>query len=96
MDGYKELVKESTSLRPLLVATALIESASETFQKSALLLSNHADILCELLHDANLEDLFVASEETALPASIPPPKSADLKRKLRIQPPRAAKKAARK
>ncbi|GAX24818.1 hypothetical protein FisN_18Lh099 [Fistulifera solaris] len=92
MDGYKELVKEPPSSRPLLVATALVESAAETFQNSALLLSNHADILCELLHDANLVKLFVAPEETVTPLA----KSVDSKRKLRIQPLRAAKKAARK
>lgn len=48
-DDSAELVLEDTSLRPLLVATALSESASANYQYTSVLLSNHADTLCELI-----------------------------------------------
>ena len=53
--GSTELMKEDTSLRPLLVVTALAESASENFQYTALLLSDHADMLCELIQVVNID-----------------------------------------
>ena len=93
--GSAGLVKESISTRPLLVATALVESTSEHFQFSALLLSNHADVLCELIQDIDLEGIAAMQQETMLPSSIPPSQAVLSKRKMRIQPPRAAKKVAR-
>ena len=43
--GSAKLVKETdVSLRPLLVQTALVESVSQNFPRTALLLSNHTDI----------------------------------------------------
>jgi hypothetical protein len=51
------LVNESCLvLRPLLVATALTESASTNVLYTALLLSRHVDTLCEFIHGADLED----------------------------------------
>lgn len=52
-NGSTELVKEPPSARSLLVATALYESASKNFQYSALLLSNHTDMLCEFAQHMN-------------------------------------------
>lgn len=72
--GSAKLVKESASLRPLLVATALLEGASENYKPTVLLLSNHVDILCEFIDGVNLEN-FADSDSTQLniisPASIP-------------------------
>ena len=66
------LKEESTSLRPLLVATALTESASRNSQFAALLLSNHTDMLRELLDGADLEDVDDgAVEGVALEESLP-------------------------
>lgn len=89
-NGSARTVRESTSLRPLLVATVLAESASENFQYTALLLSHHTDVLCEFFQDTNLED-------TVSSASIPQGAcQAHLsKRKAPTQPARAAKKGAR-
>ena len=44
--------EKSTELRPLLVAKVLTEGASENIRYTAL----HVDTLCEIMHDANLED----------------------------------------
>lgn len=38
--------------RPLLVATAMVETASNDFQRSALLFADHGDALCELFQFA--------------------------------------------
>lgn len=54
--GLSKLVKESTAARPLLVSAALVESASETFQRTALLLYDQLDVLCELVIAMNLEE----------------------------------------
>ena len=61
--GSAELVKKDTFLRPLLVATALAESASANYQYTALLLSHHTDMLCELLEGVD-QDGFVVAEST--------------------------------
>ena len=54
--GSAMLMKEeSTSLRPLLVAAALNESASGKVQRTALLLSHHTDMLCEFVHGVDLD-----------------------------------------
>ncbi|GAX17696.1 hypothetical protein FisN_10Lh407 [Fistulifera solaris] len=56
-NGSFDLLKEdSTSLRPLYVATALTAGASANFQCAALLLSDHTDILCEFLHNEETID----------------------------------------
>ncbi|GAX29362.1 hypothetical protein FisN_16Hu201 [Fistulifera solaris] len=52
--GSESLVKESPTLRPLLVPTALIESVC--MKHTTLLLSNHADKLCEFLNDLDVDD----------------------------------------
>lgn len=46
--GSMDLVVDPPSERSLLVVTALVERASYDFQRSSLLLSNHADVLHEL------------------------------------------------
>lgn len=55
-NGLITLVKESAPLRPLLVGTALVESASEDAQLTALLFSSQMDVLCEFVQDLNLEN----------------------------------------
>ncbi|GAX27743.1 hypothetical protein FisN_13Hu157 [Fistulifera solaris] len=55
-NGVATLVKESASLRPLLMATALLEGVSNKFQHSALLLSGLTDALCELIHELDQID----------------------------------------
>lgn len=47
--GSADLLLPPSLARPSLVATALSESAAKNFQRSALLLSNHADVLHELV-----------------------------------------------
>ncbi len=81
--GSADLVVRSSSERTFLVVTALVESASRDLQRSALLLSNHVDALCELVQWAKLDE---RSEDES---------STKLKRRARIQPCRAAKKASR-
>ncbi|GAX17895.1 hypothetical protein FisN_18Hh101 [Fistulifera solaris] len=98
LNGSTDLVKESTSLRPLLVATALVESTSRKFLHSALLMSNHADMLCELMQVVNIEEVTVVPEEAIEPeqTSITPVESEDSKRRRSgSPPPPATKKAAR-
>lgn len=46
--GLLDLKVETPSERPLLVATTLTKGASSSFQRMALLLSDHTDTLCEL------------------------------------------------
>ena len=54
------------------MATALIQRASDDYQRTALLLSNHVDLLWVFDDDLNLEELVVSQvEETELPASNP-------------------------
>ena len=62
--GSAGLAVEPSSERPLLVATALVTSASYDFRRSALLLSNHIDALCELVEFARLDDLLEAEVPT--------------------------------
>lgn len=55
-NGSANLVKEATDLRPLLVTKAFTERASNNFQYTALLLSQHTDVLCELVQGVDQED----------------------------------------
>ena len=55
--GSKVLSTEPPAKRSNLVATTLIKTASKNFKRSAFLLSNHADALCELVQFAKLDDL---------------------------------------
>ena len=82
-------MQNSAESRPLLLATALADSASKKFQYTGLLLSHHTDVLCEFITDMGFEDTVSA-------ASIPQASSQACrsKRKPRSKPPRAAKKAA--
>ena len=100
--GSTNLLKDSTALRPWLMEMALMRSASKKFPHTALLLSNHADALCEsLLLVVNQEESIVAQqlpEDAASPASASSESSrgADrLKRKRIVEQSAAAKKAAR-
>ena len=81
-----ELVKESTSVRPSLVATALVDSASEKFRHTELLLSNHPDMLCELIQGISLFQDMV-SEETLSAASMPTDQADPSERDTEMQPP---------
>jgi hypothetical protein len=57
-NGSAGLVAEATVVRPPLVATTLAEGASKSFQRTALLLANHTDTLCEFIHTLNLDCTF--------------------------------------
>ncbi|GAX17706.1 hypothetical protein FisN_10Lu425 [Fistulifera solaris] len=61
--GSSLLMKDSAPLRPCLVATALTESVLGSFQHTALIVSNHADILFEFLHDLDIESLLIETEK---------------------------------
>ncbi|GAX16393.1 hypothetical protein FisN_10Hh376 [Fistulifera solaris] len=99
--GSAALMKEeSISLRPHLVAAALQNNASRKFDHAALLLANHVDVLSEFMHGADLEDVPCVGELTRensdsgiSDAHCEPVDQ--LKRKTRVQPPRAAKKISR-
>lgn len=92
-----KLLQESTALRPLLVEAALVKSASGTFQPTALLLSKHADVLCESILGVSQDACIVSPVDAASPTSIAPGSSRTdpSKRKARIQSSHAVKKAAR-
>jgi hypothetical protein len=101
-NGSAALVKDMASTRPLFVTAALIESASRNLQYTALLLSDHTDILCELIHEIDFGTADTATavslvfEEMPSPLSSSPgsdPKTAS-KRSM-AQPSHSAKKAAR-
>ena len=102
--GSVALVKESTESRPDLVAAALTEGASSTFPHSALVLSDHTDMLCESMNGADLDHIVAAADpvakETVSRASIPsgPHQSASSSssKRTKVPPPRAATKVARK
>jgi hypothetical protein len=67
--GSTELVKESASVRPSLVATAILARVLGSFQYISLLLSQHDDILCDLIQGLNLEDIIYSqtmSEEESV------------------------------
>lgn len=55
--GSKALVVDPLSERSSLVATALMESISNNFQRSALLMFDHVDALHELVQYAQLDEL---------------------------------------
>ncbi|GAX13707.1 hypothetical protein FisN_2HuN26 [Fistulifera solaris] len=60
--GSSNLVKESLMLRTQLVATALSKGASNTFDKTALLLSMYTDVLCDFVqHGNDVESSVVVS-----------------------------------
>ncbi|GAX18851.1 hypothetical protein FisN_26Hh153 [Fistulifera solaris] len=58
-----ELGKEPPSVRTSLVTTAMTETASEHYQRTATLLVTHTDMLCEILQE-NL-DTFSSSHHVA-------------------------------
>jgi hypothetical protein len=55
--GSVNLVAESPKERASLVKTAFMKSAFSNFQRSALLSAHHVDVLCELVQDAQLDEL---------------------------------------
>jgi hypothetical protein len=81
---------KSLSLRPLLVLTALVERASKNFRYSAILLSNHTDVLCEFMRQNTLD---IVQTDSVPPAATLPDLRDSPKLNLRTQPRRAAKKA---
>lgn len=50
------LVKECQPVRSWVVGTALLEGISQNLQYTALLLSHHTDVLCELLQHSNVAE----------------------------------------
>jgi hypothetical protein len=96
--GSAKLVNESSDLRPLLVASALLESGLHNAQYTALLLSNHVDILCEIIVEISFDTEGMGAEEAVSLVSIRPestPKNV-FKRKLHVHLPRDVKKTVRK
>ena len=94
-NGLAELVKESTAARPLLMATALVARALGKWQRAALLLANHTDVLCELVLEVDLEESVVSQpvQDVAIllgPSSLELNQSETSKRERRIQPPSAS------
>ncbi len=55
-NGSAEIIKASPSVRSSLVVVTLVERATSNFQYGALLLSVHADVLCDFLHTDTEED----------------------------------------
>jgi hypothetical protein len=49
--GSADLMKDSSLMRPALIVTALTESASRNFQRTALSLFHHTEMLCEIIHE---------------------------------------------
>lgn len=59
--GSAKLMEDSTAAsRPMLVAKALTDSASNNFGRIALLLSNHTIVLCNLLDSVDLDIIGAA------------------------------------
>jgi hypothetical protein len=56
-NGSLSLTEESVEMRPMLFAAAL-EKASASFQRTGLLLSQHTDVLWELVDGTNLEGVL--------------------------------------
>lgn len=86
--GSAFLGQESHSIRVALVGIAATQSAAGSFQRSALLLADHSDALCQLIQ--NQVCLFdSAFEETILPEHS---QESELKRKATTQAEQVAKK----
>jgi hypothetical protein len=62
--GSAAVVKESPSFRPRLITVTLTESALGDFRRTALLLSDHADALCELLDCSGAVSAVAAKHAT--------------------------------
>ncbi len=54
--GSESLGQESQSIRPSLLGSSLMQSASNNFQRSALLLAGHTDALCQFLQSDEVHD----------------------------------------
>ena len=67
-----KLVKESETLRALLVGKALLESASNNFLHTVHLLSNHRAILCDLIENVQPDE---SVESPSAQADLEPPPS---------------------
>ncbi len=62
----KELIQECcSSWRSRVMKTVLMESASANFQRTALLLSDHTDVLCELVNGTN-DDALLPYDPTSI------------------------------
>ena len=94
--GSASLTKESADVRPLLFTTALNRSAFANFQYTALLLSNHTDMLCELVNGVNLDGVVTAEHvsDEARPADSHCNTKNRSKRRAKIQLPRRLVKKA--
>ncbi|GAX16087.1 hypothetical protein FisN_20Hu236 [Fistulifera solaris] len=98
--GSTSLVKKAASVRPLLVSSALLNSASNQFQNTALLLSAHIDVLCEWVQEMDLDTADAAGsgtmENVSTLASVPAPlNQTHPKRKSHARASTIAKKPAR-
>jgi hypothetical protein len=89
----KNLVNESSSERLSLTSSALLNSASNSLQRTALLLADHTDVLCECIQDLDVDAAgAVLASDPVLGDS---ERSAPSKRDLEAQDYPLAKKASR-
>ena len=64
VSGSERLTKEATLDRPVFMGAAFTHSAAGDFQRAGLLLKDHVDIFCEILHELELTGR--ADEEDSL------------------------------
>ncbi|GAX17694.1 hypothetical protein FisN_10Lu414 [Fistulifera solaris] len=99
-NGSASLVKtKQTATRSFLVVKALTERASSNFRYTELLMSHHADMMCELLSGVDLETVAntraeVVEEVTSVARPSASRRTAAAKRR-RVQPTGRSKKASR-
>ncbi|GAX16382.1 hypothetical protein FisN_10Hh400 [Fistulifera solaris] len=97
--GSERLVKDCISVRPMLMCTAVVQRASKNFRRTACLLSDHTDILCQLFKIATEQEehrMKPPSRRKFTTQSVAKRReshrTASVKRATRTQPSRASKK----
>lgn len=93
--GSASLGQVSESIRPTLVGTSLMNSATKNFQLSALVLAGHTDALCQLLQDGEAlsgGDPIDLQGSANFKENAPLAQKKNAKRKAKHQPQGAAKK----
>jgi hypothetical protein len=90
-NGSVQLIQETGVWRPNLLASALTESVSSSFQHAALLLSDHTDALCGFFNSVAFANISAGASAHTANVSHP----TGWKRKTRLQPSHVVKKALR-
>ncbi len=95
-NGSTSLLKGPSFVRSLLVSSALVNTTSDNFQQTALLLANHTDVLWEWISDVHVgvAGLEMMENEASFDALQQQSHNAS-KRKLTVETSPVAKKAAR-